>query len=543
MSAPQRSSASPSFWLASALIVMPALQLMPIDFDRSGVLVLLLPFLWSGRELIAPGFNRLGLHSRWLSRCAWFFLISTGVAVGFSAQFAPAFVTSACWLLLGVAGLIASETIRREPGTSGRLLGAIALSVTSGTVAVWLLWAWGGRGAVPLYAHHRIFGLHTLSGAIAATGLVMRFWPQRTRRNIWLAVGAINWAGLLWSGGRGPALALVAGLFAWWLTGDAPSRQRLFRASACLLVAGLIVSLSMWSPRPELGWWNYVHRTTSANVGPALSLSAVTATRSDFWRESLQRVQDKPWIGHGPDAYRFLTPKLDGQQPHNFIIQLLLDVGVAGALAAIIFIGTAFAVSWQHLRKRGGNSDVAPWFALALASTVAGLLDGVYYHLLAFLPAAIALNAMLAFHPGREDESAAQTRGRSLFLTITGVAAMVLMVHTLIFYMLAVAPPPENPLKWQAQLVRKFPSTTFGLWRWFDAWQSTEPDTTLHWCRWAQGHSANSPSFHIYAAHLLIDRGDRAGAVEELHGAYNKAHWTNQPAIAEMLRGLEAPAR
>ncbi len=542
MSALPRSS-SPSFWLANALIVMPALQLLPVDFDRSGALLLLLPFLWSGRDLIAPSLRRLGRHSRVLTGSAMVFFIATGVSVMMSPQFASALTTAAEWWLLAAAGLIASETILREPGTGGRLLGAVALSVTLGTLAVWLLWWQNGRGSVPLYAHHRIYGLHTLSGAIAATGLVVRCWMQKNSRTIWLIVGAINWAGLLWSGGRGPALALLAGLFTWWLSGDRVVRRRLLCAGTGLLAAGLLLSLALWSPRPELGWWNFLRRSTQTNDGPTtLSLSVVTATRSDFWRESLQRVQQRSWTGHGPDAYRFLTPKLDGQQPHNFVIQLLLDVGIVGALTAVTFMAAAFWVSQKRLRHDFGQADLMPWFALALASTTAGLLDGVYYHLVAFLPAVIALNAMMAFYPETDPESPAPARNRILAYAVTGAAVAVMALHTLIFYSLAVAPPPPTSAGWQARLVRQFPSTTFGLWRWLDAWQTTEPGAALDWCRWAQAHSANAPAFHLYAAHLLIDRGDRAGAIEEIRHAHAKAHWSSQPAIAEMLRALEAPA-
>jgi len=542
MNAPHRPSVS--FRLAAAIVVMPFLQFLPIDFDRTGVLCLLLPFLWSGRALLGPALARVRQRSRLLGWSMATFFIAGILSVLGADQIAPASVTAACWVLLAAAALIAGESIVRERAAGPILLGAIALSVTAGTIVVWILWWLNGRGAAPLYAHHRIFGLHTIGGAVAATALVIHFRNQAKRRGLWFAIGVVNWAGLLWSGGRTPALALFLALAAWWLTGDSALRRRLAVTGAGLLAAGLLLSLAMWTPRPELGWWNAIHRTTTANpgAGPALSVSALSSTRSDFWRESLARATLRPWFGHGPDAYRFITPKLDGQQPHNFVLQLLLDVGAAGAVPALIFLGTLIVLNARRSFGECGGGPAAPWLAVATASLIAGLLDGVFYHLVALLPAAIALGA-LATADTRIVENPRHRRPAAVGGgTAVIVSSVLLALHAWIFYSLAVAPPP-NPTAWRARVVRVFPSTTFGLWRWLDDWRTGEPDAALEWSRWAQGHSANPPSFHVYAARLLLARGDREGAAAELRGALAEAHRLNQPAIAEMLRTVESPPR
>lgn len=529
---------SASFWLAAALVTMPFLQWLPVDFDRTGVLCLLLPFLWAERNLPGPALVRVAQRSRWLGWSMAGFFAATFVSLFTAGQFAPACVTAACWVLLAAAALIAGELIVREPATGPRLLGAVALGVTAGTMIVWILWWLGGRGMVPLYAHHRIFGLHMIGGSVAAVGLIVHFWKQPARRNAWFVVGIVNWAGLLWSGGRGPVLALLLALVAWWVTGDSALRRRLTLAGAGLLAGGLLLSLAMWTPRPELGWWNALRRTTAANGGPALSVSAITSARSDFWRESFDRFELRPWFGHGADAYRYLTPKLDGQQPHNFILQLLLDVGATGTLAALIFIG---ALIWLGARRafgeRGGGAT-APWLALAVASLIAGMLDGVFYHLVALLPATLALG-VLATADAAEPAHSGQRRWKLVVGAAVIVAASVLALHTWIFHSLAAGPAPA-PTAWRARMVRTFPSTTFGLWRWLDAWQAAEPDAALEWSRWAQAHSANPPALHIYTARLLLARGDRDGAVAELRAALAGAHRLNQPAIAEMLRSVES---
>ncbi|HEY4246036.1 MAG TPA: O-antigen ligase family protein [Lacunisphaera sp.] len=544
MSAPSRPHESASFLLAAALVAMPLLQLLSIDFDRTGALCLTLPFLWSGRSLLESSLARI---QRGFGRLSWclpiFFMVAVESATAAGPQFAPALVTTACWVLLAAAALIAGELVARDAYTGPRLLGALALSTLVGIVAVWVLWWLGGRGPVPLYAHYRIFGLHTISGSIAAIALVIQSWDSPRKRNWWFAAGAVNWAGLLWSGGRAPMVALVVPLAAWWIVGNATLRRRLAKNGSGLLTAGLLLSLALWTPRPELGWWNALHRTTAANVGPALSISAITSTRSDFWRESLERVILRPWLGHGADSYRFLTPKLDGQQPHNFILQLLLDVGVIGTVAALLFLSALILKAARRAVAERGVGPTAPWLALVLASLIAGLLDGVFYHLVALLPATIALG-VLTFTSSSAEKTPGRNRASRIVATIAvGLAAVLVGLHTWLFYSLAVAPVPELPTSRSARLIRAFPSTTFGLWRWLDEWRSTDPAAALEWSRWAETHSANPPSFHIYTARLLLAQGDRDGGLKELRAAFAEAHRLNQPAIAEMIRTVESAPR
>jgi hypothetical protein len=88
--------------------------------------------------------------------------------------------------------------------------------------------------------------------------------------------------------------------------------------------------------------------------------------------------------------------------------------------------------------------------------------------------------------------------------------------------------------------VQRFPSTTFGLWRWLDDWQQTHPADALAWARWAQDRSPNPVTFHLYAMRLLLQRGDRTGAETELQAALAKAHWLMRPGLETMLRQMQA---
>jgi len=526
-------------WLAIALVVMPFLQLLPIDFDRSAPLFLVAPVLWFGRHQLAQAAAGLGRGPRWLRLPFAWAALAVVMAVVRADQPAAAAVTAATWTLLTAAGLVAGQLVRQDANTSHRLLLALAVGTAMGTVAVWLLWSLGGRGAMPLYAHHRHLGLHTLAGAIAATALLAGPSPSRNHRIGYLVTGVLTWAGLLWSGGRGPVLALAGGLACWFVVAAPPLRRALATWATVQLIAGLAISAVFQTDRPELGWWHAFQRTAvAATAGDA---SALTSTRTEFWPETLRRARSAPVLGHGPDAYRFLTPKLDGQQPHNLLLQLWLDVGLVGAVPLLALLGTALFRGTQQLRSNREASPVASWLALLLALTFMSMLDGVFYHVLTFLPALLAWGIVVF-----QTMPATATLPRwttAVSRSACLIASALLLVHTWIFRALAIAAPPADPRSFTAQLVQAFPSTTFGLWRWTDAWQEKSPDVALAWLRWAAPQSSTPWLFHIRAAQLLRALDRRNEALAELRAAEAEAHWTVRPSISAMVRELETSPR
>ena len=531
-SRPLKSSAAT--WIAAALVALPFLQALAFDFDRCGALVLLLPAIWAGRVELAQALARIQAGPIWLKILSGLAGLSVLLSVLVAQQFAPGLVTAASWVLLAAAGLIAGQCVADDATSGRRMLAGLALGAAGGTLTVWALWILTGRAGVPLYPHPRILGLHTLAGAVASVALITQKDVHRAGRGFWLAAGVITWGGLLWSGGRAPVLALVVALGLWMLLSPVPLRRALFRTTTMLLLAGLVVSFAVstpiWGAHPDLGWWHAIGRTASAaTTGNASQLSS---TRTEFWADVVVRARETPWLGHGPDSYRFLTPKLDGQQPHNFALQLWLDLGAVGAVPLLGLLLALFVIGWR--RAVTAAPVIAPaWLAVLTASIVAGLLDGVFYHLLAFLPAMLALGVAL----GLVSNLAPPARTSQAPRVVIGIASLVLLLHLGVFYVLAVGPVPA-PTDLRAVGVRVFPSTTFGLWRWLDDWQPAHSADVLEWTRWAEEHSPNPVFFHVYAARVLAAQGDRAGAEKELREALAKAHWSMRPAIEQMRRQL-----
>ena len=521
-------------FFAAAVVVLPFLQALAIDFDRAGALVLLLPGIWAGRVELAQAIARIQAGPIWLKFLSGLTCVALVIGVVFSRQFAPGLVTAASWVLLATAGLIAGQCIANEPAAGRRLLAGLALGTAAGMLTVWALWVLTGRGAVPLYPHPRILGLHLLAGAVASVALITEKDIHRAGRVFWLAAGVITWSGLLWSGSRAPVLALAVALGIWMLLSPPPRRRALFATSMILLVAGLVVSAAFWTSRPDLGWWHALSRTASAATSG--SASQLSSTRTDFWSAVVSRAEGSPWVGHGPDSYRFLSPKLDGQQPHNFALQLWLDLGAVGAVPVLGLLAGLLVMGWKRARQSAAVIPAA-WLAILTASVAGGMLDGVFYHLLAFLPAMLAWGVAVGLVANLAPPARVSTTPRA----VIGLATFVLLLHMGVFYVLAVGPVPA-PDSWRATSVRVFPSSTFGLWRWLDDWQVTHPRDVLEWARWAQGHAPNSVYFHVYAARVLAAHGDTKGAELELRAALAKAHFSMRPDLETMLRELHPVA-
>lgn len=522
-------------WCAAALAVMPFLLVLPLDFDRCGALVLLLPTLWTGRRELASALTCLGRGPGWLILLTGLAAVGAVVSLVFARQFVPALVTSASWILLAATGLIAGQCVRNDATAGRHLLAGLVLGTAGGALVTWVWWLLVGRGfPVPLYPHPRILGLHALSGAIASLALVIHPDTRRSGRTLWFIAGVLTWGGLLWSGGRAPLIGLAVALGCWLFFSPSAQRPKLLGGGALLLGAGMALSAVFWTSNRELGWWHALSRTASAaSTG---DVSQLSSTRSEFWLATVQRAEKSPWFGYGPDSYRFLTPKLDGEQPHNVVLQAWLDLGVVGALPLLGLLGGALVLGWKRARSPGDTAPLA-WLAVLTASVVAGLLDGVFYHLLALLPAMLAFGVALGLVTANSAAVPTEKSASAPWLLL-GPAIAVILLHMAVFHVLDVGPPPA-PDGWTAKMIRKFPSSTLGLPRWLDAWQQTHPAEALEWARWAQEHSPNPVSFHLYATRLLLLQGDRAGAERELQAALAKAHWLMRPSLETMLRQIQ----
>ena len=531
-----------SQWLAVALAIAPLLQLLSLDFDRTTPLLLLAPALLVGRRRLAEVWDKLW-STRGSERWLVLWLAGAGLAAtAWSPHTAASAAMAAAWVYIAASALLAGQLVRVEPRAAGWILGGLAVGGALGSGLVFLLWPLHPM-AFPVYFHHRHLGYHALLAAIACTALLVRL-PRtaRLRAGLWFAAGIVIWGGLFWSGGRAPVLAIGLALAAWCWRTDPPSRRRLIFWAGTQALAGLLWAQIFVTPEPYLGWWNAAQRTVELT-----DVNTASSARSQFWPAAWHHFLQSPWLGYGPDAYQFLTPKLDGQQPHNLVLQVLLDFGLLGAPAALAAVALALKRGWTRPRLATGqpeNVDRWPWAALLTAGTAAGLVDGLYYHTIALVPIALAMGVCggMTLEPRPPASRNAARYAGSGGMVMLGAATVVAALHSWLYFEVRVAPPPAGPDAPAARILHWFPSTTSGLSRWLIAWADPRPDDTLAWALWVQSRTPDAALYHIQAARLYMRRGDRARADQQLQDALATAHALQRPAVQAMIDDYHRPA-
>ena len=525
-------------WLAGVLLASP--WLYRIEWDTTHVFALaLVPALVAGRALIARGMAEIfatGWHVV-LPLGVFAFAVVAGTA---RSSHAPAsLVMASSWLLIALSGVLARQIAVEDPVGARRLLMAIAAGGALGTIAHWVCWRAGGNLEHAFYVHHRLMGLHALSSALASLALVLQTWEgRRAVHRAWLGIGIVAWGGLLWTGSRSPLVGIAVGLAVWVLATRRPERPRLLLGAAVLGGGGLLLSLCFWSPAPGIGWWHIWARTAQTT-----SATALTSNRSSFWADALQHVPSAPWFGHGPDAYGFLRPPLEGAQPHNLVLQLLLDVGVIGAVAAGSLIIIIMARNWSSRHSAAGYP--VSWLALAAGSLASAQLDGYFFYPLALLPGVVALGACSA--AVRPVAPPAQPGGwRHVlahgWLPCAAAATVVLGFHCWLFQRVVHGTPPASPQAAVVRAWRAFPSVTYNVDFWIDAWADKFPDDALAVSRRAAQHAQSPAFFRAKTAGLLVRRGQYQEAASELELARAEAPPNERAAIDALLRSARAKA-
>lgn len=530
---PGTSAGAISLWLlAAALVGLPWSYRVEWDSNRVAVLTFV-PALVAGWRLVGRSANEFLRASPVIAGAALIFGASILVATAQTNHLAASIVAAAGWTLTALVALLVRQQIRENARATLRLAGALALSGALATALHWLRWRSGEHIQTAFYVYYRLMGLHALGSAFAAVVMVYhtRTAPLASRL-IWVVVGIVAWGGLLWTGSRSPLIGLGVGLALWWILFRGAGRARLAGCVALLALSGLAVSYAFYSPDRGIGWWHVWERSV-----PTQDAKTLTSNRSDFWAGAADHVAASPWFGYGPDAYGFLTPPLEGAQPHNVVLQVLLDVGAVGALA---LLGLVIVVLWRAAQTPPAGEGVPrEWLGLAVASLVSGQLDGYFFYPLALLPSVVAFGACAAAvaRPAVEDRGAfALAAGASL-------ATAVLAFHVWLFQQVVHRPAPATPDALVARAWRIFPSATYNVDFWIDAWEKPFPAEALAISRLASRNAQAPDFFRVKTALILARRGEHRAAIAELERAHAEAGPAHRPVIEKLLASARAAAQ
>jgi hypothetical protein len=419
-------------------------------------------------------------------------------------------------------------------------LGGITAGAVLGCLTVWLNWnEHVPIFAFPLYGHGRVFGLHMMIGTMTGLALLIEHRGKKMERLV-IGLGAsIACGGLLWAGGRSGLLGVGVGLVTWLLRIKPRDRLRLLAISLIVILGGLTLSFINWAPQSYLGWWTAAERSAAAT-----SIDEFTSTRSSFWRVTWQYFTRNPWFGRGADAYRYLTPKLDGDQPHNWILQFLLDFGICGGGALTLLLARQAlrnyfspAVTGDLLRRGVGAGVVA--------CLITGLFDGVFYHGVALVPAALLLGMSNTPNSRRENVASSPFLIRILKAgrcTAAVASLIILAIHSYLVFHLRYQDPPSSPESLPARVLRVFPSSIHGIDRWIVQWRTRDETAALEWTLWAQRYMPGPAPLHLYAAVIYADRDEFAAADREMERALQTAHWSSRANLEHMRMSIRAAA-
>lgn len=177
-------------------------------------------------------------------------------------------------------------------------------------------------------------------GLIAFTALVVAAWFS-ANRIVWLCLG------------------LMFGLY---VVFNGRVAQSLFVRLALLVVGALAASFLF-----------YLASTERANAFPDAGVNGITIMRQDdrltIWREALNTIKDRPFVGHGYAlergktalAERFTEPGFRAvfRQAHNVVLNYAIQIGIPGAISLLLlFAGLAHAF-WQRRDVLAGAAAIA----------------------------------------------------------------------------------------------------------------------------------------------------------------------------------------
>jgi len=511
--------------VALGLSALPLLLILPVDMDKVAQLLLLPAILCS---LFTPGRYTLSAPVKGLLGALVLIVV---LSTALSPFLAPALVTVAGWLLVG-CGIFALHQIAANPCWLPWILRGIALGCVAGFFWVGLVIIQGNPGLrMPLYQHPRLFGMHMFAGVLAS--LILLIVQTRTARSysVDIALAVLCWTAFFWSGSRAPLVGLIVGIVLWFLVADTAVRKRLALWVPLLLIVALSFSYLIRYPAYQLGWFRAVERSVNA-----ADMNGLSSSRFVLWDKTWKQAADSPWLGRGPDGYRYLRPKLDGEQPHNFLLHWRLELGWPGMLCLLTLLGLCIITGLRNRDIRYRPWAVACAAGLA-ACTATACLDGIFYHVFILLPA-VCLAAGCLQSPLASPETSCAKSDRLARWGVGAaimVASVVLVFHSILLYRLVRGAPP-HPRSSTAQMLRAFPSTTNGLIRWIEAWRAPLPNEALEWTLWAQTTAPYPAIYHEQAARLYIERNDLASTEAEYAAAVATGHSSAQRYLQKMLQ-------
>lgn len=243
---------------------------------------------------------------------------------------------------------------------------------------------------VPYFGNIRHFAYHGYLAAACAGGL---FLVDRRFGVSALLMSTAALFGIVLLGARGALLAWVSFVLVVGLLTREKWRWALYLAATLLLALGITAVVASFAPWPD----HSLFARIESGVGGEMTSSSL---RGVVWAYAAGEILQSPWFGYGPDG--FVAIRCCGWhnvQPHNVVLQLLLEFGVVGTVGLM-------ALTWRLLRGFGAvtqwharlrhDAQAQGLFAVLVGMLVFSLVDGTLYHAVPLLHAAALAGLLFA---------------------------------------------------------------------------------------------------------------------------------------------------
>lgn len=244
---------------------------------------------------------------------------------------------------------------------------------------------------LPVSSNIRYIGYVAMLGCLFCIVKLVSLKKHSKQESIYMVLFLINCSMLFWLGGRGATLALTISiaLLTLLLNKDFFIKCKFLFLTATLMVLSYLISIpfSVFS-------WNGANRFYSMSQNQDIPLSKISNGRFDLWQESISLILQKPFFGHGPEAHAYTT-EIGFLQPHNSILQSLLEFGVLGTIPFLFILAYLIKNAITNVIAEPTVNNLF-CFSLIVSIFIHSLYDGTLYHVTSLILVCIASGHILS---------------------------------------------------------------------------------------------------------------------------------------------------
>ena len=197
----------------------------------------------------------------------------------------------------------------------------------------------------------------------------------RTRLFLFLLL-VIFWIMLLWSGGRGSAIAVLGTISACLIFFRPKSWVQFVKYNLAAIIISVVVSIFLPLPAHSYGIFRF--------FDDAVDFNDFSSGRLEIWQKTYSIWTKNFWFGVGAGQWKELlaTSQIIAGQPHNIFLQALTAWGIiGGGTFLFLLIKLLGKQALDFIKAAGQEASVKiPAFGLSLALSVNALVDGTLYY-------------------------------------------------------------------------------------------------------------------------------------------------------------------